>query len=294
MRFTLGGAPCRFAWSHPERGTAAVGFGEVDGAGVGPVDWLLGAPADELPGPWFGGFAFDAERPWAGFPAECWVLPRVLLWNGRTGPHAAAFGLPGTPVERLLAELDGLASQRPAHAMPVARLVSEDRAGWNGQIAAALSTPGLSKVVLARTATVEADGPWPEAVVLEALQTRHPSCRTYLWRGDDGAVLLGATPETLCEVRDGQLRTEALAGTSASERGVALLASEKDAREHQLVVDGVVAALGPHCTSVALGGRELRRVGPLTHLRTPVSAALRPGVDPLTAARALHPTPAVC
>ena len=74
----LGPEPLSVVWSNASRGVHVAGLG-VLAEGGGEIDWLSG-PARALPGPWFGGWAFDAQRPWAGFGQERWVLPEVLAW----------------------------------------------------------------------------------------------------------------------------------------------------------------------------------------------------------------------
>lgn len=292
LRLAWRGQAPVFAWSHPEGSLACVGFGRVGGE-VGAVRWVDDAPPTDPPGPWFGGFVFDAQLKWPKFPAEQWVLPAVLVWWTAGRAYAAAFGPPGANKAELLAQLDGLESLEPPETMPAADVAEGDFEHWKNGVEAALATPGLSKVVLARTLTVTAASPWPEARVFRALESRYPTCRTYLWRGDDGAVFIGATPETLCEIDGRQVVTEAIAGTAPSDRAGELLESEKDAREHALVIDGIRAALEPHCTIVNVGRRDLKRAGAIIHLRTPVTATLKDGVDPLVVAKALQPTPAV-
>ncbi|HRJ46763.1 MAG TPA: chorismate-binding protein, partial [Opitutaceae bacterium] len=74
----------------------------------------------------------------------------------------------------------------------------------------------------------------------------------------------------------------------------ALLRSDKDRREHALVVEAVVGrlrrlGLDPGHTPAP----GLRRLANLQHLHTPVRATLPPTVRLLEVLAALHPTPAV-
>ena len=61
---------------------------------MGETSWLE-APAALPPGPWFGGWAFDAERAWPGFDSERWILPEVLAWWDGERAWVAAFGEEG-------------------------------------------------------------------------------------------------------------------------------------------------------------------------------------------------------
>ncbi len=295
LRLSLGGAPPSVTWAWPERGVWAVGLGEA-GEGVGPIAWEGEAP-EGMPGPFFGGFAFDGARGWDGWPAERWFLPRVLaFWSGgRT--WAAAFGREGEAgLDRWL---EALGEEEPVVQPPVAaRAGGTPRAAWDALVQRAQEAIGdgtFTKVVVARELRVESPRPFEVRRTLKALEARFPSCRTFSLRSPTGEVFLGASPELLCEVRDGRLWTEALAGTAAAGEGEALLGSQKDRAEHQLVVDGIRAALGPAVEGLEVAAEPmLRRLSNVVHLCTAVTAAVPSGVEPLELARRLHPTPATC
>jgi len=175
-----------------------------------------------------------------------------------------------------------------------------DREGWGRAVDRALGAfrPGaLEKVVLARRSAWEA-GPDPFAV-LRRLATAAPRCFHLLVEGDEvegdrGAAFVSATPERLFRLRGGRVETEAVAGTRPLAGGDDLLASEKDRREHALVVADVRDRLAPLVGAVEAEAEPhvltLRR---RLHLRTRLGGPLRPGVTALDVLAALHPTPAV-
>jgi menaquinone-specific isochorismate synthase len=153
----------------------------------------------------------------------------------------------------------------------------------------------LNKLVLAVRQELLLERPADPLALLAPLR-RHQrgSCR-FLWQRDSQAALLGASPERLLTVRSGQLRSDALAGTAACNTGAAaaLLRSDKDRREHELVVEAITSGL----RQAGLEPRRprhprLARHGHLVHLHTPITAALQ-RQHPLALAGALHPTPAV-
>jgi menaquinone-specific isochorismate synthase len=134
----------------------------------------------------------------------------------------------------------------------------------------------------------------PDPLALLAPLRRHQSgsCR-FLWQRQHGTALLGASPERLLTVRQGQLRSDALAGTAPSGAGGMLLASAKDRLEHELVVETIMAVLARAGLQPRRPRRpRLARHGQLVHLHTPITAPLGPQ-EPLSVAAALHPTPAV-
>ena len=133
----------------------------------------------------------------------------------------------------------------------------------------------------------------PVALLAPLRKHQSGSCR-FLWQRSAGSALLGASPERLLTVRQGQLRSDALAGTTPCGPGASeLLHSGKDLHEHALVVDTITAGLA----QAGLNPRRprhprLARHGQLVHLHTPITANLN-GQKPLAIAAALHPTPAV-
>ena len=152
----------------------------------------------------------------------------------------------------------------------------------------------LQKLVLAVRQDLSLDRAIDPLELLAPLR-RHQSgsCR-FLWQRAAGSALIGASPERLLTVRQNQLRSDALAGTTPWGPGASeLLQSVKDRHEHDLVVDTITAVL----RRAGLNPRRprhprLARHGQLVHLHTPITAHLQ-GEQPLAIAAALHPTPAV-
>ena len=276
LRISLEGGPLSVAWSHPAGGVWAAGAG-VAAEGDGEIAWEGERP--DCPGPWFGGWSFEG--------VERWVLPKLLAWwsGGRT--WVAAFG------DDRRESLARLAEAQAVALAPAAAVEEGDRRRWSRLVDAALCQiegGALNKAVVARELRVEAVRPFDERRILKALETRFPTCRTFLQRMRDGAAFLGATPERLCRVKGRVVETEALAGTGTGEE---LMSSQKNLREHAWVVEAIVEALRPLTTDLELEPIGLKRLSNLTHLWTPICATLREGVEGMQVARALHPTPAV-
>lgn len=159
----------------------------------------------------------------------------------------------------------------------------------------------FEKIVLAREIEVKSPQPWDVPEVLHRLGRRFPACFIFgIGRGD--ATMLGASPELLLR-RDGQrVETVALAGSTRrsddpsvdehlAER---LMASAKDRREHDLVVQRIRRTLGPHALWVtAPETPQIATVANVHHLATPIRAQLDGRARLLDLVDALHPTPAV-
>ncbi len=152
----------------------------------------------------------------------------------------------------------------------------------------------LNKLVLAARQRVELREPIDPRLLLAQLRRSQPGSCRFLWQHTSDDALLGASPERLLTLREGLLRTDALAGTRPSGAEASeLLTSVKDRHEHELVVETIThvlhqVGLCPHRPRHP----RLARHGGLAHLHTPITAVLR-GQSPLALAEALHPTPAV-
>ncbi len=157
-----------------------------------------------------------------------------------------------------------------------------------------VNSGALEKLVLAVRQSIWLHSPLDPLAILSRLrQQQSGSCR-FLWQRSQGEAFFGASPERLLSFRHGQLRIDALAGTaSQGDNGENLLRSEKDRREHELVVTSIINQL----VSQGLVPRrprlpQLARHGQLVHLHSPITS-LATGRSPLHLAEALHPTPAV-
>ena len=152
----------------------------------------------------------------------------------------------------------------------------------------------LRKLVLAVRQELRLDRPLDPLRLLAQLRQRQPGSCRFLWQQGEGPALLGASPERLLTIRQGQLRSDALAGTAPiGPAADQLSGSEKDRREHELVVEAISAALAQAgLTPRRPRHPRLARHGQLVHLHTPITATLS-DQPPLALAGALHPTPAV-
>ena len=254
----------RFLFSHPARGTRFAAWGEAERCGALP----------RTAGTWVGAIAFGAlESPeWRGFSPARFIRPEWIA---------------------------SIAEPLPPGAIPETRIVRRprERERWTAKVERALDAIDrgeLEKVVLARAIDVEASGTLAPEALLAALESRYPSCRSFLVRGDDGSAFLGASPEILCHIEGDRLETEALAGSAAPSNAADLLRSAKDLREHGSVVEHIVRGLASVAREVERDAEpHLSRLRNVAHLRTPVSARLLSTATVSDVVEALHPTPAV-
>ncbi|MFQ6538436.1 MULTISPECIES: isochorismate synthase [Aphanothece] len=254
----------------------------------------------------FGFFDAPLEAAPAAVPGVQAVLPRWQL--SRHGRHCwlrLQRPLGGGITARSLAEelwetarhLERLSAEPPQFQPVGVALRSPWQEHYRRVAAQALElvqADALQKLVLAvRQQLTLTTLPDPLALLAPLRRHQGGSCRL-LWQRSAGSALIGASPERLLTIRQGQLRSDALAGTApAGASAAALLQSAKDRLEHELVVDTITAVLA----RAGLSPRRprhprLARHGQLVHLHSPISAALGHH-QPLAIAAALHPTPAV-
>jgi menaquinone-specific isochorismate synthase len=165
-----------------------------------------------------------------------------------------------------------------------------DTDAWDANVAAILAlidSGAVEKVVLAREVAIDASEPFDIPTILDVLRRTQPGCIVY---ADNGFV--GATPELLVRRRGHDVTARPMAGTGL--RADELVRSEKDGREHQLVVEAVLAALAPTCDGALALGPAPVALTDLTHLATTITAQARDlDTSVVDLALALHPTPAV-
>jgi len=172
---------------------------------------------------------------------------------------------------------------------------------WEETVHAAVErirSGAVTKVVLAREVQVEANRPIVVPTVLRRLRELYPSCTTFLVDG-----FLGASPEVLVARSGTDVRSRPLGGTRPrsgdaavdADQAARLLSSDKDRREHAVIVESVAAALAPVCSDLVVPSDpaivQLRNV---LHLGTLIEGHLaEPAPTVLELGRRLHPTPAV-
>ncbi len=197
----------------------------------------------------------------------------------------------------------------------------------------AIRAGSLEKVVLAEAVDLPLPSPPPIPPLLAYLEKHYPDCSVFAFAegvgnrgsssssssdGQDGPILapapresisygsqrvfLGASPERLLSVWQGQVQIDALAGsaargkTSRQDQALAerLLQSGKDRREHQLVVRSVREALQQVGLDPLIPPQpRLLRLANIQHLQTLIQAEMPPDVHLFDLLAQLHPTAAV-
>ena len=151
----------------------------------------------------------------------------------------------------------------------------------------------LDKLVLAARQSIILDKELdPLDTLLKLRDQQTGSCR-FLWQRSCDDLFFGASPERLLSINQGELRTDALAGTATKNDFQKLLRSNKDLREHEFVANSIIRQLHLEGLSPHRNNRpQLLRQGHLIHLHTPIFASAN-NKSPLHFVDILHPTPAV-
>ncbi|HIW63586.1 MAG TPA: isochorismate synthase [Candidatus Stackebrandtia excrementipullorum] len=161
----------------------------------------------------------------------------------------------------------------------------------------------MSKVVIARSIRVEL----PEKVdiprLLRTLRHRQNSGFVFGCSLPGGKTLVGGSPELLVSRNGNTVTAYPLAGSRPRSLDETvnrrhrddLLGSDKDRREHALVVDHIARALQPYCSTLtAPSAPHIVTTANMLHLGTRITGTLdTPLPSALSLASALHPTPAV-
>lgn len=269
------------------------------------------------PGPvFFGGFRFDDETPpdpdWAPFALGALVLPRwaVASWQGRSWRTVNVMvdetTSPSETAAKLADEshwLDSAQGAAPGHQPGQVTRHNDDQTHWQKAVTTALASihaGDLSKVTLTRGTTLKSDLPFSPETALRYLLTEYPTCQVFAI-GQGGLYFLGATPEDLVRLEANNVQSICLAGsaprgaTPSEDQALAdaLTGSDKEQREHALVVDWVVERMRPLCENLHSDGPRVTRLPNVQHLATMVTGVPKPHANILDFVDGLHPTPAV-
>ncbi|NUO51445.1 MAG: isochorismate synthase [Polyangiaceae bacterium] len=248
----------------------------------------------------FGAISFDTSLgPFEQFAQARFALPRVTLRGGSRSEIGLVLSREELAHPAAIAEEVEALSQAPARGVhrPRGRVLRDGRTMFERAVERALlsiEAGELSKVVLARAVSIDSDA--TSSGVLAELEEAAGAVRYCIRRGS--AAFLGATPELLIKVQDGEVRTEAVAGTEPRRgqelaEAARLLSRPKDLEEHRWVVEAITAGLERAGVTAAHEAARVRTLPFVHHLVTPIVARRPEGAHVLDLVSALHPTPAL-
>ncbi|MBO6575356.1 MAG: isochorismate synthase [Rhodothermales bacterium] len=314
----------RAVWSPRDthRVVAMCGIADVyESVGKTDVDRLSRYISHQLEGAdpgtrYYGGIRFDSGRTtspeWNSFGSVRFVLPRFELVVDDTGAELVCNLVrhrDRASMSTILREIRELvwpgAAQSSMLPHAVARHDEPDRPQWLQRVAEsleAIEALEIQKVVLARRSSFEFDGPVRPFELVARLYHEAPNRFHYLVETEDGSVFLGATPERLVKREQSFVFTEAVAGTRPAVEDeaddaallAALMASDKEQREHLCVRWAIEEILRPLCEDLAVDAHASEmRLSQGRHLVSRFNGVLNDGVETWQLLRHLHPTPAV-
>ncbi|WP_434625255.1 isochorismate synthase [Pseudomonas sp. Z1-29] len=263
-----------------------------------------------------GGFRFDVDGDkdpcWRDFPDACMSLYKTLVVHApdRDWLLCHCYVDPGADVALLVAsykkhiELLCGREKKLAHGSSNFALYEPANAGqWKSKARLAvekIQCQAFTKVVLARSVQQVHDEPINPGALVRALSSNSQAHLFAFSRGD--SCFVGATPERLACVLDGNLHTHALAGTTRRDEDAAidrrlgemLFESSKERHEHALVVEAIREALTPLVSELEISQEPTLHCLPkVQHLNTAIRAQVKGEVSLLNIVAAMHPTPAV-
>ncbi|MDB9527252.1 isochorismate synthase [Oscillatoria sp. CS-180] len=237
---------------------------------------------------------------------RCFLVINLLVtpWTMAT-PLARETARQVSQLQAMLPAKHLLSSQAWSRAYSSPQLTPQEGRAFQqkvNRILEAIRSNQLQKQVAAHTLDVSRQNSFERLVALPRLRAHYPDCYIFSFSGKRGSHFIGASPERLLSIRQGRLVTDALAGsaprgqTSAEDSAIGqrLLNTQKEQREHQLVLEFIVEQLKNKGLSPRYSTPPgLLRLSNIQHLHTPICSDISDQISPLTLVEALHPTPAV-
>ena len=154
-----------------------------------------------------------------------------------------------------------------------------------------LKDQNVSKVVLSRNEEVDLKGLELSEIFLRLVQN-YPLAFVYLWVHPQVGCWMGASPETLLEVKNKQFKTMALAGTQSFQGNLDVTWGSKEIQEQQFVTDFIESQLNDF--DLEISKPFTKKAGSLLHICTEIKGVLADDDQLGRLVGVLHPTPAVC
>lgn len=254
---------------------------------------------------------FDAGNPsepdemMQAFPNLRMMLPEVVLIENEQGTFLQVNSL-GPVYPGRVSRFEKHAYQAKPHtrvAIPYT-IKPDSFEQWNHQMTLtldAIQAGRIDKLVLSRRQELVADHPFSSKDVLVNLIDGPARGVVFMYRYGD-VFFCGCTPELLVRKLGTEVQSMCLAGTTGVgandaervARAQALLADDKNLREHAYVVHFMRELFNRNCYNVDIPIQPtIRSLRHVQHLYTPAKAQVMDGVTLTNLAAQLHPTPAL-
>ncbi len=287
------------------------------------LNFRLNVTADELVENlpiFFGYLKFPSttkERIWANFNEVVWFIPSFLIFRKGKKIYCVQNFLSSSlnddmiskhswDSQNFIKELSKRASNRIT-SMKISRISEEDDdiSIWKKKVTEAVNDikeNKLQKIVLARKVDYRLSGEINWSVIFDKLNSDYPDCFNFLIKsGSD--YFFGSSPELLGKFEKSIFRTEALAGSinrgadehEDSDLALLLSASQKNKKEHDIVIDHLRDNLQKHLLNIEIDETPLiKRLKNIQHLQTRISGRLKESTKYFQLLESIFPTPAIC
>lgn len=159
----------------------------------------------------------------------------------------------------------------------------------------------LKKIVASRCVKISFSDNVDPYLIIKKLKVDSKGCSLFLFVFDGETFFLGSTPEMLYIREGSKLKSEAVAGTRPSFpdsklSGIfekELLSSDKEQREHNLVVNSITGNLEKLCKFVSISKKKSLKLSTLQHIYTKIDCILKENISDKDIIFSLMPTPAV-
>ncbi len=161
----------------------------------------------------------------------------------------------------------------------------------------AIQQSKFTKVVLSRKEIIQTRG-INIIEVFERLLNQSQDAFVYIWFHPKIGLWMGATPEKLVTLKNGEFHTMALASTQAYKNNLNPIWGEKEKKEHQYVLDYIISQIKDQQNGIILKEFTVSdtytiKAGGLLHLKADIKGVIG-DFDLKNLINTLHPTPAVC
>jgi menaquinone-specific isochorismate synthase len=311
----------RYYWSDRQRLEEMAGIGEAhiispdESADISSAfDQIRDSlPEEQCAARYYGGFRFfpnsQKDSRWKEFKAYRFIAPLIELFREQEKYHLACTLKNESDTHTAIHLLSQMQLPRPVGKLPMPKF--DDRtdlpthSGWNDLVREALTAfkhTSLEKVVLARKTTFHASELIDPILLMQSLSRGASNTYLFCFQPSEERAFLGASPERLYRRENRRIFSEALAGTRP--RGKTpledkrfeknLRTTEKEFREHKIVVEAILAILKEFCAEYeAAPAPKVLKLAHCQHLLTPIWGLLKAEVQDHILLNALHPTPAV-
>jgi isochorismate synthase len=128
--------------------------------------------------------------------------------------------------------------------------------------------------------------------VLKKLLNHYQQAFVYVWFHPMTGLWMGATPETLLEVKDNKFKTMALAATQSYKGTIDTIWNTKERQEQNFVTNYIQLKLKD--LNVKISKPFTIKAGSLLHICSEIEGELSSAEELYRLVNTLHPTPAVC